>query len=420
MKRKTAGLLLVTILIISSLSLCACKNKKAASEPSAQASSDASTETETNLSTDSTGDSETDTDSEEAEKKEISDAESEVNDTGSEENTENMASEDNTANLVHNDDGTVNYLYHYAPVLSRVYEYITCPKDDSEYEENETWLYEKSHFCSTYDNLNNCGYCIKDISGDGIAELMLTNIDGKIIYYLYTLVDGEPYYVCDGYYKSRYEYMGGNRLALYASGGLLFQTVATYELSKDGQNLSPIDYCFTCDDPDDPTGMESYHNTIGVWDREKSELIENEEFNAWWEQCEEGAVSLGKVTPLSEKTIEVAFVEDNPDKNIVGRYVTDVTEYAQTVIVYDENGMNDVILYGLKYEGISGVGNLVLDSYPIYEMGNAKGDEAIAVTITFGETIPVYGIKYTDANGITRKFTLDQSGKDGSVYLTEY
>jgi len=166
--------------------------------------------------------------------------------------------------------------------------------------------------------------------------------------------------------------------------------------------------------------MESYHNTIGESDKDKSELIDNDDFLDAWNQYEGKVKSLGSTVLFSEKTIEIAYEDDNPGKTITGNYTADTTEYAQTVIIYDDNGMSDVELLGLNYVDFSDNGNLVLDKYYIYNMGDTKGDEAIAVTLTFGETIPPYGVQYKDVNGVTRKFAVDVSGKDGSVYLWEF
>lgn len=405
MKKKTIVLMLMMALIVSSLSACRKNDKSVPDMPSAtETGSDeekADTETENNQTDESA------IEDDEVVQENTDDAESASSETNGEDKE-----------LVLNEDGTVNYLYYYGSVLSRVHYVMTYPFDDFDYKDGEDWLFEISNYENGVTNLKNNGYCLKDISGDGIPELILTDYAGKMVYNLYTLVDYEPYRVCDGYFRSRYAYMGDNKLEYYASGGAMYQTLAVYELSKNGQELIPVDYYFT-GEGESPAEMVSYHNTTGENDKEKSEKIDNDEFNLKWHEYEEKITALD-FTPYADKTIEVAFEDDNPGKTVVGRYTVDTTEYAQTVLVYDENGMSDIELLGLDYIDYTDKGNLALNMRYIYNMGETKGDEAIAVTMAFGETIPVCGIQYKDANGVLRKFAFDLSGQDGSVYVWEF
>lgn len=401
MKKKLIYLAIVTALILSTLSACGKKNKEV---------SDAAEISQSAVEEDAAS---TNADTEEAVTEET--AEDDMPEMSSED--EKQENEDD--NLVHNADGTVNYLYYYSSVLTRLHYAITYPSDDLDYEDGEDWLYEISHYGSCSENLDEYGYCLKDISGDGIPELMFTDKDGMTVYNLYTLVDYKPSLVFDGYYRSRYAYMGDNHFGLFASGGAMYQTLGTYKLSENGQELITEDYYFTCEGASRDE-MESYHNTIGESDKDKSDLIYNDDFYDIWNHTEAKIKSIGNIVPFSANTLEIAFKEDNPGKKIVANYAADATEYAQTVIIYDNNGMSDVELIGLNYVDITDNGNLVLSMNYIYNMGNTNGDEAIAVTITFGETIPLYGIQYKDSNGVIRKFAIEESGYDGSALVSEF
>ena len=62
------------------------------------------------------------------------------------------------------------------------------------------------------ENLAKFGYHIADINGDSIPEIMLGRTDDtKMIYSLYTLVNGEPTLKFEGYYKNMYNYLGDGR-----------------------------------------------------------------------------------------------------------------------------------------------------------------------------------------------------------------
>ena len=45
--------------------------------------------------------------------------------------------------------------------------------------------------------------------------------------------------------------------------------------------------------------------------------------------------------------------------------------------------------------------------------------QGLAVKMSLPETIPFYGISYTDGTGADRVFSVNLSGFDGSVYLAE-
>ena len=60
------------------------------------------------------------------------------------------------------------------------------------------------------------GYLVEDLSGDGIPELAVGQLGGPINA-LYTLVDGQPELVFEGWYRSSYVYMGDGHFYYYGS-----------------------------------------------------------------------------------------------------------------------------------------------------------------------------------------------------------
>lgn len=49
-----------------------------------------------------------------------------------------------------------------------------------------------------------------------------------------------------------------------------------------------------------------------------------------------------------------------------------------------------------------------------------KSHFPLVVGMTFFGSIPHYGISYTDENGSSKQFAIEQSGDDGSILLTEF
>ena len=56
----------------------------------------------------------------------------------------------------------------------------------------------------------------------------------------------------------------------------------------------------------------------------------------------------------------------------------------------------------------------------LYSKDVFRPDRQLLVKFTFFGSIPNNGISYTDPTGKTRYYTVDASGKDGSLYFTEF
>ena len=56
----------------------------------------------------------------------------------------------------------------------------------------------------------------------------------------------------------------------------------------------------------------------------------------------------------------------------------------------------------------------------LYTKDVFRPDRQLLVKFTFFGSIPNNGISYTDPTGKTRYYTVDASGKDGSLYFTEF
>ncbi len=56
----------------------------------------------------------------------------------------------------------------------------------------------------------------------------------------------------------------------------------------------------------------------------------------------------------------------------------------------------------------------------LYTKDVFRPDRQLLVKFTFFGSIPNNGISYTDPTGKTRYYTVDSSGKDGSLYFTEF
>lgn len=136
--------------------------------------------------------------------------------------------------------------------------------------------------------LEDVGYTIADYSGDDIPELIIGSVfegeNGSYIndiYALYTLVDGKPKLVFEGWARNRYCILEDDTIYNAGSGGAMYSMFGTYSLSKDGQSLVCKDFYFTYEKNDDLTEFGFYHNTTGEWDKNVSEELDITEEEFW-------------------------------------------------------------------------------------------------------------------------------------------
>ena len=137
-----------------------------------------------------------------------------------------------------------------------------------------------------------------------------------------------------------------------------------------------------------------------------------------------GAAPAGYLSPsaqAAEKSREVT-AQWTKDAKPVSRdvFVADREEAHTSVLLSSKKGVKDFKVLKLFLKDIGS------DGKPIFLMEVLHSQPALApgrpleVVLTFFGTIPAYGISYTDSAGRTRWFSLDMSGKDGSVLLTEF
>ena len=112
------------------------------------------------------------------------------------------------------------------------------------------------------------GYLIEDLSGDGIPELAVGGLNG-MTNALYTLVDGKPEPVFEGWYRSSYVYMGDGYFYYYGSNSASESGQGVFYLTKNGTGLECESFLFTGLNSDGD--LEVYRNETGSWNPAESE-----------------------------------------------------------------------------------------------------------------------------------------------------
>ncbi|MCH5261870.1 MAG: hypothetical protein J1F42_03070 [Lachnospiraceae bacterium] len=152
---------------------------------------------------------------------------------------------------------------------------------------------------NTEEALAGIGYTFYDVDGNGIEELIImdTDEDSDIwdnrILTMYSLLDGKPVLVIDGWARNRYYLLNDGTFYNEGSGGAAYTIFATYRMAADGVNIEVIDYYFS--DYRDDSFKEYwlaegnwgwFHNTTGVHKKDESEWMEFENEDVPWEMME--------------------------------------------------------------------------------------------------------------------------------------
>ena len=185
-------------------------------------------------------------------------------------------------------DDKTDYEKMYAPVFDEVIEVLNNGLDhDKDYEYISDGLMERVMYPGEEDLLDDIGYILEDISGDGILELMIgyndsfdaDEIKRSYVLGVYTLSDGKPYTAFSGWARNRYWPLPDGHFYHSGSSGASNTEFGENHLSKDGTKVVWDDFYFS---EEDTTGqIMFFHNTSGIWDRSESETMDISERKFW-------------------------------------------------------------------------------------------------------------------------------------------
>lgn len=173
----------------------------------------------------------------------------------------------------------------YEDILDDFYTLIANGSADAEDLEGSEGVLEAVQAMEGENALARIGYSIKDISGDGIPELlvgaMTDDHSGKEIYTVYTCQNDTPSCTFSGWGRSGYTSMGEGRFLYQGSGGAMYSIFGTYTISPDGTSLLCEDYYFTYEKDADFSEIGFYHNTSGQWEKAVSEELDLSQEEFW-------------------------------------------------------------------------------------------------------------------------------------------
>ena len=324
----------------------------------------------------------------------------------------------------------IDYETVYAPVLASAADLLSCDNPDNHIlADGESGIQEIRYGLSAEEALWNVGYVLQDISGDSIPELIFAQVEhnevmnsfGKRILAVYTCIGGNPSLILEGWGRNCYYLLPDGSILNQGSSGAAYSCLGLFRLN--GIELECLDFFFT--DVEDGQ-IVTYHNQDGSWDTAHpgNERVE---------------VDFWRLSEIMEADTELLllsnlyfYLDKSPASLLSAQWYSEgYPEPAATVIVSDTeystkialcayNGaVTDLQLLSLELENVDENGQASFKQEILETLSTLEPGSPMVVQLEFGCTIPTFGFRYTDSTGVTKTYSLMQSGMDGSLLMNE-
>ena len=275
------------------------------------------------------------------------------------------------------------------------------------------------------ENFEKTGYAFRDLNGDGTPELIIGEIEDTSdntgivpgVVYSYSKEKNEITEVFESWDRNINILLSDNSIVNTGSNGVSSSVLGHFVLEPETCSKKYKSFVFS-ELKDDK--VVYYTNTTGEYDPEKSETIESYDFE---KAAAELLASKAKIefNPLSEykqsRPLNAAAFSDDIKASAAFRLFEDSGR--NTVFTATED-ISSVVLYDITDIKLSDEGSIVeYTSVPVYKVPELKAGESLAAGLEYGDVLPCNSICFVDKNGVMRSFVITQSGKDGSVILTE-
>lgn len=294
--------------------------------------------------------------------------------------------------------------------------------------------------------LKQIGYLIKDITGDNIPELLIGTIGknfeefssckGNEIYEIYTLVNNKPQIVVEGWGRNSICTISENLFVNSGSGGAANSLVGKFSLTSNGQEKSWSDFYYSYPDENDFEIVNFYKNkNSDEMDPSTSTKI-NINFDqfekigeAWYKQTApiNGFISFEKYNSNSSTTNNseslISVKEAPKDLTTLGSF--EYVNLANTTPVLNllfntTTNISDFRILNLKFVDVDENGKVKYEITPIKTYEQLSSNKNIVVSINMIGSIPNNGISFKSLGGKEYRYSVSQSGQDGSIILTEF
>lgn len=225
-------------------------------------------------------------------------------------------------------------------------------------------------FSNTYTNLkslNNVGYALIDIDGNGVPELLIgdnESVSDGVIIDLYTYIDDSIVYLDTSDERYGINLSKNGRIYRYGSGGAGLTEVEECKIDMDNLKLTTVEgVLYDEDDAKDTPWFygegDEYSNSNG-YDISKMKNITEEEGRNKWDEYSNNIKGytisfFSNYTPKkSKEDIDAGIYEEFIKNGEYNNYLTSDWEYGMpsqyAVLDIDGNGVDELIIYGNENE----------------------------------------------------------------------
>lgn len=121
-----------------------------------------------------------------------------------------------------------------------------------------------------------------------------------------------------------------------------------------------------------------------------------------------------------ETTVHVDYAQDDYVDGAVDEFNIRGGGAGVRVLFTTNKTVSDFKILHLTCETIDDDGNITFAVEETYSQPELTPDRPLVAGLEFPGDMPSNGISYVDADGVTRKYVVDMSGMDGSLFLWEF
>ena len=285
------------------------------------------------------------------------------------------------------------------------------------------------------------GYFLKDISGDGVPELIVGAIAeedgtyryGSELYAVYSCQQGYVKRLFFGGTHQRYTLLSDGRILTMTMDGVHDFGVGVYRIAPDGSVLTCEDYYFVVAADESAQRGDVYHNTSG-----QSDVGVSEKMN----MTPEDVLALGRkldgqAQPVRLYPFSLYFYEPKepftPETSRVwvrrreavdpGTYYRSRFRVGQegahvSLFLSAEKELMNVHVLALRYLDTE-AGQPIFATHSLAGIYRFQPEHPVIVDLPIVDAMPAYGLSYEDEEGRPHTFALRESGFDGSLFFEE-
>lgn len=332
------------------------------------------------------------------------------------------------------EETTPDYEEIYQDVLDAMHRIIAHPESAEQTDEDEE-SFAVLEAASYHENpLRDIGYAFMDLSGDGVSELVIGNVNnnsypGNTLLAVYTVKDGEVVYSFGGPSRNPHFLMGDGRILYYISYGYTSYGFGLSTLNAEGTTLTCEELLYTGIGPDGETPAV-FENKEGLWDEDSAYLSDMtmEDYEKAWD----GYVAdtqFVELTPFAQYThpdgyagvegilpVYVSYADESLLSDCES-YVLDDETYSEWLSIYANMSVNHFYVLKLSDLEYFEDGTFNYSTEEVVEYDTLEQGMEIAVKMNLPETVPFYAISYFEENGTFHSYAVIVSGEDGSIKL---